>query len=201
MDNSLREAPTTLYRAFDSEGVLLYVGIAVDWGRRWSQHRERSHWYGQVTRVELEQHSTRSGAREAERQAVEDEKPIHNIEHTAADQRPFARKARTELHVTSYDHARAIGIEGYAELWAAIDRFANACGRARTPVLAGQEGLVRLLAEMARAVPYGDCCRPCGAIAHPLAVEVNGEYLRASYRHCTTWTTGWAVDAPLLGPG
>lgn len=82
---------TTLYRAYNSDGVLLYVGIARNWGRRWGQHSERSSFFVATTRLELEQFPTREAALEAERVAIQTEHPIHNVKHNSAPE-PLRRK-------------------------------------------------------------------------------------------------------------
>lgn len=72
---------TTLYRAFDAAGRLLYVGIARNWARRWTQHSERSSWFGEVARLQLEQHPNRQAALAAERTAIIEELPAYNVVH------------------------------------------------------------------------------------------------------------------------
>lgn len=206
--SDLEQRPTALYRAYNSDGVLLYVGIAVDWGARWAQHRATAPYYNAVARLEIEWLPTRAAAKIAEREAVEKEQPLHNIEHTAKDQRPWAKgnAERTELYARSFDHLNHRRLPEYLAAYKAIDALANSgIG------LSSQEALVQLLAEMARSVPYGDSCRRCrdaGAEewwndpAFPLAVDVRGTYIDAVYAHdCGhSWRTTWAIDAPLYGP-
>lgn len=68
-----------LYRFYDVAGDLLYVGITVDPGRRLERHRGDKPWWHEVARVELEQHPTRASVLTAERAAIANEKPRHNI--------------------------------------------------------------------------------------------------------------------------
>lgn len=72
-------APTTLYRLFDTEGALLYVGIAGNPGRRWEQHRKDKPWWGDVASTRLEHFATREEAAAAELEAIRTEDPRHNI--------------------------------------------------------------------------------------------------------------------------
>jgi hypothetical protein len=70
--------PTALYRHFDSDGRLLYVGISLSAIIRLAEHRA-SPWFDDIARVEIERHPTRKAALAAERKAIRDERPLHNI--------------------------------------------------------------------------------------------------------------------------
>lgn len=54
--------PTAVYKAYDADGQILYVGIADCWGRRWYQHARTAPWYPFVTRLEIEWLDTRAEA-------------------------------------------------------------------------------------------------------------------------------------------
>lgn len=68
-----------LYRHFDAEGRLLYVGITSSTFRRMRQHKHNSSWYEQVTRIEIERFPSREAARQAEMVAIDKEKPLFNM--------------------------------------------------------------------------------------------------------------------------
>lgn len=68
-----------LYRHFDKEGTLLYVGVSLRALNRLSQHRDHSAWFSSIVRVEMEHYPSREEACEAERIAIADENPKHNI--------------------------------------------------------------------------------------------------------------------------
>ena len=72
---------TALYRHFDVEGRLLYVGISLNAVARLAQHRETAHWFGQIARIEVEWHESRMLAEAAERKAIKAERPAHNLAH------------------------------------------------------------------------------------------------------------------------
>ncbi|MFE7485489.1 GIY-YIG nuclease family protein [Streptomyces sp. NPDC057552] len=74
---------TALYRLFDAQDTLLYVGIAEDPKSRWAQHAADKTWWPQVTRRDIEWLPDRKLAEEAERSAIEGEGPIHNTRHAA----------------------------------------------------------------------------------------------------------------------
>lgn len=84
--------PTQLYRHFDAQGRLLYVGISLSTVARLTQHRNSSDWYSQISRVEIQKFDTRSEAEGAEWEAIQKEKPIHNI----VGNKPASRIARFE---------------------------------------------------------------------------------------------------------
>ena len=72
---------TTLYRYFDSENQLLYVGITGDNTKRQSQHRRNSFWFGEIYSATFEHFETRQEALDAETDAIHHERPKHNIVH------------------------------------------------------------------------------------------------------------------------
>lgn len=69
--------PTALYRHFDAEGRLLYVGIARSITARLAQHAD-SPWDDQIATITVERFATRAEAEAAERAAIKTEKPTHN---------------------------------------------------------------------------------------------------------------------------
>jgi hypothetical protein len=76
---------TALYRHFDHDGRLLYVGISLSAVTRTAQHRSRAPWFSQITRIEIEWHKSRSAAALAEKRAIKAERPLYNIVHNEAD--------------------------------------------------------------------------------------------------------------------
>jgi hypothetical protein len=70
-----------LYRHFDAEGVLLYVGISIDVGRRTGDHAKHSAWFDRVARIDVETFDSRDAAIDAERRAIINECPLFNVHH------------------------------------------------------------------------------------------------------------------------
>jgi len=70
---------TQLYRHFDAENNLMYVGISLNVFQRLSQHRDHSRWFGNIKRVEIEHFETREKAIIAEKNAIKTENPKFNI--------------------------------------------------------------------------------------------------------------------------
>lgn len=71
--------PTALYRLYDAEGVLLYIGISRDPRIRWYQHAGSKQWWPEVERREVVWHETAEAAVYAERTAIREEMPRYNI--------------------------------------------------------------------------------------------------------------------------
>lgn len=70
---------TSLYRHFDAEGRLLYVGVSCHFSSRTLQHMRDSHWYFDIVRIEIEHFPNRMRAERAEAIAIRDENPLHNV--------------------------------------------------------------------------------------------------------------------------
>ena len=77
------ERETELYRHFDAEGRLLYVGVSLSTTVRLMGHKERSEWANRIATITIERFPTRSAALQAERAAIKAEKPLHNIVHAS----------------------------------------------------------------------------------------------------------------------
>lgn len=72
-----------LYRFFDEEETLLYVGISKNFGQRIKEHEKANrHWFQFQKRYALEFIDSRE-AIEIERQTIQKEKPIFNKTHSA----------------------------------------------------------------------------------------------------------------------
>jgi len=98
---------THLYRHFDAEDKLLYVGVSKSAIVRLGQHEEHAHWYERITKVTIERHPSRAAALEAERIAIHIENPLCNIQrrpppigafdNRKADRGTIAKRSATAL--------------------------------------------------------------------------------------------------------
>ena len=70
---------TAVYRLFDANDELLYVGISNHFGQRWERHSRMQPWWPQVHHQLIVWCDTREDALLAEKTAIHDERPIHNI--------------------------------------------------------------------------------------------------------------------------
>lgn len=69
----------TLYRFYAADDALLYIGLTVNPGQRFTNHAHKKEWWVDVAKVTLEQHPDYPALVVAEREAIQAEKPLHNI--------------------------------------------------------------------------------------------------------------------------
>ena len=69
---------TALYRHYNADGVLLYVGVSLSPMARTSSHSSYSEWFDSVARIDIEWHENRLEALKAEKQAIQSELPTQN---------------------------------------------------------------------------------------------------------------------------
>jgi len=70
---------TCLYRHYDEDGNLLYVGISANPFNRLVQHKYGSKWFNDVVSIQIERHPSKFLALQAERIAIDRENPKYNI--------------------------------------------------------------------------------------------------------------------------
>lgn len=76
----LAARPTLVYRFYDRQDKLLYVGITVDPEGRFRQHRSQNrHWWREVHHGIFEEYGNREEAKYAEAVAMILERPRHNV--------------------------------------------------------------------------------------------------------------------------
>ncbi len=75
----LSKKKTALYRCYDRDGALLYVGASILPCTRTMCHAASKEWQYDIARITLEWFSTRPKALAAERRAIREEKPMKNV--------------------------------------------------------------------------------------------------------------------------
>jgi len=118
---------TALYRLFDADDSLLYVGIAFDPDSRMNAHRTTKTWWPQVARSTVEWHETRLAALTAEAHAIESEKPACN--RLGVD---LAQRA-PKLPSGNGSKLKFVAIDD--ELWEAFGRACAAVGIKRSSAI------------------------------------------------------------------
>lgn len=71
--------PTCVYRHFDDQGRLLYVGTSIDLPNRTGGHRRSKHWFHEVHKTTEQWFDDHQEALAAERAAIRDEAPAYNV--------------------------------------------------------------------------------------------------------------------------
>ncbi|MFF5422428.1 GIY-YIG nuclease family protein [Streptomyces misionensis] len=89
---SSQQRRAAVYRLYDADGALLYVGSAYDPEVRCKAHRNKP-WWPQVERRTEEWHPTRLNAYHAEMAAISTEAPAHNAMGTEAYREECRRRA------------------------------------------------------------------------------------------------------------
>ncbi len=68
-----------IYRHYDVDGRLLYVGKSVQPLNRQQQHEVEAHWFNQIVKIEIQWFDLTTDMDAAERQAIATENPIFNL--------------------------------------------------------------------------------------------------------------------------
>jgi len=111
-----------LYRHFNKEGDLLYVGISLSSINRLGQHKDNSHWFETISRVEIENFKTREEAVEAEAKAIFFEKPKYNIMRPRHNQL-MLEEAQKRAALVQKKEELAPSIQSRKDLTARIVKF------------------------------------------------------------------------------
>lgn len=78
------DGPTYLYRFYTDMFDLLYVGITSSLVDRFEQHMKAKDWWSDVRHIDIARYPTRDEAIVAEKAAIRDERPIHNVQFGTA---------------------------------------------------------------------------------------------------------------------
>lgn len=80
------EKITGLYRHYNMQGDLLYVGISLNAVNRSYGHSRAAPWWDEITNITVERFPSRGAAEAAERAAIQNEKPRYNKIRARASQ-------------------------------------------------------------------------------------------------------------------
>ena len=121
---------TALYRLYDIDDRLLYIGIAVDPETRMRVHSREKTWWPLVAQRSIEWFTDRPAAEVAERVAIVAEKPVHNVSHSTTRQRGDAKHE----YRSPYPKPRQVRIA--TQRWMEFGRVAKLGGTSRGRVVA-----------------------------------------------------------------
>lgn len=88
---------TAVYRHYDADGALLYVGLSRNPLKRWGQHKALALWFYDISRIEIQWFDSREEASDAEIRAVKSERPIFNTVHNTANPQRKKSKAQPQI--------------------------------------------------------------------------------------------------------
>lgn len=109
--------PGVLYRMYDQDGGLVYVGISVSLPARLIQHRQSQPWWSDITSISVQHFPTIREARDAERVAIAEERPRYNVRDSPC---PPSGGSPAALHKGQRQHT--IGVDD--DLWADVKYIA-----------------------------------------------------------------------------
>jgi hypothetical protein len=181
-----------LYRLYDADGTLLYIGISYSAIARYAQHKADKPWIGDVCRIEIETHDvSRAEILEIERRAIIEERPQHNVVHSTAkapDEIPdgVAEFYAAELCVGPQLHRVATQMD---ELISAHNKLGFAIS---------QRDFNHMMAAVAGSLRLADRCPECLTLNYPIGVKRDTKtWVTATYicDGCWShkWTCGWAA--------
>lgn len=109
---TLTESPTWVYEAYDDEGTLLYVGVAVDIDRRLAQHAATKNWWPMVCLVDAARYEDRTIALTVESHAILTRSPLYNVQGAPASlpYEPIGRR-----HYSN--HPAGLHLDGVQREW------------------------------------------------------------------------------------
>ena len=79
--NNHTNSPQALYRFWDKNKNLLYIGISSNFVGRLKAHNYAAEWFGQTANVTIEHYDNRKDVERAEKQAIQTELPQYNKTH------------------------------------------------------------------------------------------------------------------------
>jgi len=200
-----------LYRLYDAEGALLYIGISYSAIARYAQHKETQPWIGLVARIEVEPLGDvdRREAQRLERQAIHAQKPKHNVVHngrtarfpSVAIQRQLSREEAVTK--TTADLYQSIPLELrrselMQQLVGVISDIYNEYGEHFEV-----DQAVGMFRAVSATCTIADCCRDDDCDGRrmfrpvvPYEMSASGSYLTCSYEcpNCLRhWQTTWGA--------
>lgn len=76
--NEQRTIRTSVYRYYDDQDILLYIGVSKHPIRRLAEHRRDKFWHLQIHRIEINWYSSKRVAHDVEGVAIALENPLYN---------------------------------------------------------------------------------------------------------------------------
>lgn len=127
--------PAIVYRFYDADDALLYVGITVNDWQRVRDHRGASPWWPQAVKCTFQRCTDRAAAEVAETEAIRTENPRFNALESMTGKRVWRVPASAYPEPKLYDPTRPCPKCGDVQLnvryKASTDRMHRSCGTCR----------------------------------------------------------------------
>jgi predicted GIY-YIG superfamily endonuclease len=104
MTTPAKGEPTALYRLYDADEQLIYVGITNNPANRWRRHQEVSLWWPKVATKTIEWLPDRESALTAERSLIEEHNPPYNSHWNTSE---IKSRIYGEKHRAKWDRIKA----------------------------------------------------------------------------------------------
>lgn len=98
-----------LYRCFDADSRLLYIGITANPPRRFRHHRGVKDWWAVVANIQLQTFETREALEAAEQSAIQSEQPRYNVAYLNPGTRP--RREPPTVPLTAVQEATGLSYD------------------------------------------------------------------------------------------
>lgn len=150
-----------LYRAFDHENKLLYVGVSGKWSERLHQHEKTSQWMDKTDWVKIERYPDRDSVLNAERAAIIRERPLFNKDFSVDYERPMDHLQKLKFWIyydTPVDDTHQEFVETAKLI--AMDRFPDSFNRKQVRYVAWL--LMSFWIHSGQTID----CRNCEAVAN-----------------------------------
>lgn len=95
--------PACLYRHYNADKTLLYIGISTTFFTRLRDHKSVSHWFNEIVTVTIQHFTTLQEALKAETCAIKHERPLYNKKDLVPPKkRTCAKKPKSGVRVFLY---------------------------------------------------------------------------------------------------
>jgi hypothetical protein len=139
----LADVSTAVYRFFDAENQLLYLGITHDLEKRWGAHERSQPWWLDVVRRQVAWYDTRKEAEHVEVAATATERPRYDRSGKRTDGREW--EDRLALEIDRAVRAVSEDIEaGTYPLWSVLPPYGALSQKYGIPVVGIARGLSSL---------------------------------------------------------
>jgi hypothetical protein len=182
-----------LYRLFDADGELLYIGMSYSAISRYAQHKATKPWIGDVCRIEIETHDvSRAEIAHMEMEAIVAENPRYNVVRRGATSGPAPYR---------YDRGEGFGHDSLSlrVQWHTALRELSQLAREldedeyNGEFVPSREQFIEAVLGATKALRYGDACGKCDTITPPHYIIDTGGWLECFYAcpDCRfRWTCG-----------